>query len=54
MYQKILIPVDVNQLDKANAMLETARKLGGDKTELVLAHIIETIPNPFYSRLAAK
>ena len=44
MYQKILVPLDVNQLDKANVMLETARKLGGDKTEIILAHIIEAIP----------
>jgi nucleotide-binding universal stress UspA family protein len=45
MYQKILVPVDVNQLDKANEMLETAQKMGGDKTEIILAHIIEAIPN---------
>lgn len=44
MYGKILIPVDVNQIDKADAMLETARKLGSDKSEIILAHIIETIP----------
>lgn len=44
MYQKILVPVDVNQLDKANVMLEAARKLGGDDAEIILAHIIESIP----------
>ncbi len=44
MYGKILIPVDVNQLDKADAMLETARKLGSDKSEIILVHIIETVP----------
>ncbi|MFY0610819.1 MAG: hypothetical protein JXQ99_04775 [Hyphomicrobiaceae bacterium] len=44
MYQKILAPVDVNQLDKANVMLETARKLGGDETQIILAHIMEAIP----------
>ena len=44
MYKKILVPVDINQLDKANAMLETARKLGGDDAKIILAYVVEAIP----------
>ena len=44
MYKKILVPVDINHLDKANAMLETARKLGGDDAKIILAYVVEAIP----------
>lgn len=45
MYKSILIPVDLSSSDKAKAMLDTARQLGGDSVKIILLHIIEEIPN---------
>jgi universal stress protein F len=44
MHKTILVPVDVNQIEKADVMLATARKLGGEGAKIILAHIIEKVP----------
>lgn len=48
MYQTILIPIDVNNAEKASAMLQTAERLGGKSAKLILLNIIESVP-PYVS-----
>lgn len=45
MYQTFVVPVDVNNSDKAAAMLDTAERLGDKGAKIVLTYIIEPIPN---------
>ena len=45
MYQTIVVPVDVSNSDKAGAMLETAKKLGGSSAKIILTYIVEKIPS---------
>ena len=45
MYQTIVVPVDINDTDKAGAMLETAQKLGGGNAKIILTNIVEEIPS---------
>jgi universal stress protein F len=44
MYKKIIVPVDVSNAEKAEAMLATARKLGDDSSVIVLMNVVEAIP----------
>ena len=44
MSKTIVVPVDVNNSDKASAMLEAAKKLGGDGVKIILTYIVEAIP----------
>ena len=45
MYKTLIVPVDVSNADKAGAMLDAARRLGGDGSKIVLLNIQEEIPN---------
>ena len=45
MYQTIIVPVDVNNAEKAPAMLAVAERLGGKTASIVLLNIIEAMPN---------
>ena len=45
MYETIVVPVDVSNSDKAGAMLETAKKLGGSSAKIILTNIVEKIPS---------
>ena len=44
MYKKIIVPVDVSNAEKAEAMLATARKLGDENSVMVLVNVVEAIP----------
>ena len=45
MSQTIIVPVDVSHADKAGAMLDAARRLGGGDAKIVLLNVQEEIPN---------
>lgn len=51
MHATILVPVDVNQIEKADVMLATARKLGGDDAKIILTYIIEKVPTYVAARI---
>ncbi len=44
MYKKIIVPVDVSNAEKAEAMLATARQLGDESSVIVLLNVVEAIP----------
>lgn len=45
MYETIIVPVDVNNAEKASDMLKAAERMGGKNTKVVLLNVIETVPN---------
>jgi nucleotide-binding universal stress UspA family protein len=51
MYQTIVVPIDVSNSDKAGAMLETAKTLGGSSAKIILTNIVELIPNYIASQI---
>lgn len=44
MANTIIVPVDLANADKATAMIEVARRLGGDSAKIVLTNIVEDVP----------
>ena len=45
MYQTIIVPIDLNNPEKASAMLDAAERLGGQSTKIVLLNVIEAVPS---------
>ena len=45
MYETIIVPVDVNNTEKASDMLKAAERLGGKNAKVVLLNVIEAVPN---------
>ncbi|MFY0615010.1 MAG: universal stress protein [Hyphomicrobiaceae bacterium] len=45
MYETIIVPVDVNNAEKASDMLIAAERIGGKKAKVVLLNVIEAVPN---------
>ena len=43
MYKTILIPVDLNQLEKVATMIEAATELGDSDAQIILLNVIEKI-----------
>ena len=50
MYKKIIVPIDMSHLERADAMIKAARQLG-PKAELVLVHAVEIIPSHIMAEL---
>ena len=50
MYKKIVVPIDMSHLERADAMIKAARQLG-PKAELVLVHAVEIIPSHIMAEL---
>ncbi len=44
MFKRIVIPIALSQIDKAQPMLQAARQLGGDDAHVVLMSVVEDIP----------
>jgi universal stress protein F len=44
MYKTILVPVQIGDAAHGKAMIAMARKIGGKKARLIVAHVIEDIP----------
>ena len=44
MYQTVIVPVDIAHTEKAEAMIATARKLGGEDALIILVNVVEEIP----------
>ncbi len=44
MYDSIMIPVDIAHTEKADTMIKTARRLGGDEAKITLLNVVEEIP----------
>ena len=45
MYRTIIVPIDVNNSERAASMLETAERLGGKSVKVTLINVIEAIPS---------
>jgi universal stress protein F len=44
MYQTILVPVDIAQIEKGKPMIDLANSVGSPDCKIVLFHVIEDIP----------
>lgn len=44
MFQTILVPVALSDIDKATPMLDAARQLGGENARVVLMSVVENVP----------
>ena len=45
MYQTIIVPIDVNNSEKASTMLDAAERLAGKNAKIVLLYVIEALPS---------
>jgi len=43
-FQTILVPVALSDIDKATPMLDAARQLGGENARVVLMSVVENVP----------
>ena len=44
MYKTILVPIDLAHAEKGKAMVDIARRIGGDGARIVLVNVVEEIP----------
>ncbi len=45
MYRTIILPIDVNNADAAETMLDAAQRLSDTNTKVILLNVIENVPN---------
>ena len=45
MYKKILVPVDISHKERARAMIEAAKNVAGDGTNITLFNVVEDVPS---------
>jgi len=44
MFKKILVPVDLTHSELGTQMINLAKEIGGDSTEIILTHVVHDIP----------
>jgi len=52
-FQTILVPVALSDIDKATPMLDAARQLGGENARVVLMSVVENVPTYVATELPA-
>ncbi len=45
MYKSILVPIDLANAEKSQPMIEIARKLGGEGSQILLLNVVEEVPS---------
>ncbi len=44
MYKTVMVPIDLSHAEQGRAMIELARKLGGEDARIILVNVIADIP----------
>ena len=44
MYNTVMVPIDLAYAEQGQALIETARKLGGERARIILVNVIADIP----------
>jgi nucleotide-binding universal stress UspA family protein len=44
MYKSILIPIDLANVERSQPMIEVARKLGDEGSQIILLNVVEEVP----------
>jgi nucleotide-binding universal stress UspA family protein len=44
MYKTILIPIDLSHAEVGKAMIDTAKRIGGEDIQIILINVLEDIP----------